>query len=60
MATASREGRNVSRAPVQVASGRFVAPGSSELIDPNDPHDLALLNEGVFVYVETDAKEKAQ
>lgn len=44
---------NVSRAAVTLASGRPLAPGEADQIDPKDPHDQGLVNDGLLVVAET-------
>lgn len=34
--------------PVDLASGRMCAPGEDVLADPSDPHDAALIDDGVL------------
>jgi hypothetical protein len=45
--------RNVSAHVQPLASGRLVAPGDTSGLDPDDPHDAALIEDGAFAKVDT-------
>ena len=49
---------NVSRTAVTLASGRPLAPGEADKINPKDPHDQALVDDGLLLKAET-GKEKS-
>ena len=47
---------NVSRSAVTLASGRPLAPGETGKPNLKDPHDQALVDDGVLVKAEQEAK----
>lgn len=51
--------RNVSGHGQQIASGEFVGPEAVGKLDPKDPHDAGLIEQGAFVPLKAGKEENS-